>query len=103
MKAESRKKSYRITLRLDEKELLQLDEICKKNNLDRNKLLRKLIMNSDKNILDLKNEVEETNKLARYISNNLNQIARKINSEEHLKIGYDFVKELKELWQYLRP
>lgn len=102
MKAESRKKSYRITLRLDEKELLQLDEICKKNNLDRNKLLRKLIMNSDKNILDLKNEVEETNKLARYISNNLNQIARKINSEEHLKIGYDFVKELKELWQYLR-
>lgn len=103
MKAESRKKSYRITLRLDEKELLQLDEICKKNNLDRNKLLRKLIMNSDKNILDLKSEVEETNKLARYISNNLNQIARKINSEEHLKIGYDFVKELKGLWEYLRP
>lgn len=103
MEKENRKREYRLTLRLNEKELKELELLSMKNNSDKNKIIRELILNAKyEDIQEIKTELLEIGKLARMISTNLNQIAKKINSPKELQVGYDYVERLRELWQLLK-
>lgn len=95
-------KKFKFTVRLTEKEKCFLEEKTKFLNISKNKFFRNAIYLDEKKLDILNDNFIETVKLARYISNNLNQIAKKVNSDEHLKDGFDFVKRLEELWQSLK-
>ena len=95
-------KKYKFTVRLSEKERDILNVKSKSLNISQNKFLKKALYFDEKKIEELNKNTIEILKLSRYISNNLNQIAKKVNSVEHLQKGFDYVESLEELWRSLR-
>lgn len=90
----------KITIRLKKIDHLKLLSQCKELNLSQSELVRELIRKNF--IADIKEHndfLKDTFFLFKNISNNLNQIAKKVNlnsiSEEDLK------KEIGEIWQLL--
>lgn len=107
--SENRKRSIRLTLRLDENE----DEILTKKTTEfcktKNEFIRQLILKSDPA------EIKENNllllqilKQKRGIGSNLNQLAKKINSTEKydpdllLEEIRELKKEVESIWQFLK-
>ena len=95
-------KKYKFTVRLSEKERKILNTKSKSLNISQNKFLKNALYFDEKKIYELNKNTIEILKLSRYISNNLNQIAKKVNSVEHLQEGFDYVESLEELWRSLR-
>lgn len=95
-------KQYKFTVRLSEKERKILKTKSKSLNISQNKFLKNALYFDEKKIEELNKKTIEILKLSRYISNNLNQIAKKVNSVEHLQKGFDYVESLEELWRSLR-
>ena len=95
-------KKYKFTVRLSEKERKILNIKSKSLNISQNKFLKNALYFDEKKIDELNKNTIEILKLSRYISNNLNQIAKKVNSVEHLQEGFDYVESLEELWRSLR-
>ena len=95
-------KKYKFTVRLSEKERKILNTKSKSLNISQNKFLKNALYFDEKKINELNKNTIEILKLSRYISNNLNQIAKKVNSVEHLQEGFDYVESLEELWRSLR-
>ena len=95
-------KKYKFTVRLSEKERDILNVKSKFLNISQNKFLKNALYFDEKKIEELNKNTIEILKLSRYISNNLNQIAKKVNSVEHLQKGFDYVESLEELWRSLR-
>ena len=95
-------KKYKFTVRLSEKERDILNVKSKSLNISQNKFLKNALYFDEKKIEELNKNTIEISKLSRYISNNLNQIAKKVNSVEHLQKGFDYVESLEELWRSLR-
>ena len=95
-------KQYKFTVRLSEKERKILKTKSKSLNISQNKFLKNALYFDEKKIEELNKKTIEILKLSRYISNNLNQIAKNVNSTEHLQEGFDYAESLEELWRSLR-
>lgn len=95
-------KKFKFSVRLSQEEKNILDKKSCSLNISKNKFLKNALYLDEKKIDELNKNIIEVLKLSRYISNNLNQIARKLNSNEHLTDGYDYVERLEELWQSLK-
>ena len=95
-------KQYKFTVRLSEKERKILKTKSKSINISQNKFLKNALYFDEKKIEELNKKTIEILKLSRYISNNLNQIAKKVNTTEHLQEGFDYAESLEELWRSLR-
>ena len=95
-------KKYKFTVRLSEKERKILNIKSKSLNISQYKFLKNALYFDEKKIDELNKNTIEILKLSRYISNNLNQIAKKVNSVEHLQEGFNYVESLEELWRSLR-
>lgn len=95
-------KKVKFSVRLSQEEKNILDKKSSSLNVSKNKFLKNVLYLDEKKIDELNKNLIKVLKLSRYISNNLNQIAKKLNSNEHLTDGYDYVERLEELWQSLK-
>ena len=95
-------KKYKFTVRLSEKERKILNIKNKSLNIFQNKFLKNALYFDEKKKEEKNKKTIEILKLSRYISNNLNQIAKKVNTTEHLQEGFDYAESLEELWRSLR-
>jgi len=92
-----KKITMRFSEELHEQMLIQASE----NNMTLNEYFRNLIL------LNLSSDIKETielkksiNSLFKNMGNNINQIARKINSESSKKQLDEIEEMIKELWEY---
>lgn len=103
MRSEENKKIYKLTVRLNEKEYEMLELQTKFLEMTKNEFFREMIRKGM--YLDIKKANEyllEVLKIKRGISNNLNQIAKKLNTTDGTIANFKKIeKELEELWQSL--
>ena len=95
-----------FTVRLSEDDHIKLIYQADKLNISQAELLRELIR---KNLIDdigeLNELLDDLRKVARNLSNNINQIAKKINSNvliDELEEAKKLQKEITKVWQSLK-
>ena len=94
---ENRERQNRFTLRLSDNELYILEQKCKVSNMkDKSSFLRHLILYGYVFDVDY-SELQEYNSALAKIGNNLNQIAKRMNTTGNVYKAD--VKEVKELMQ----
>lgn len=96
----------KFTVRLSEDDHIKLIYQADKLNISQAELLRELIR---KNLIDDIGELNELlndlRKVARNLSNNINQIAKKVNSNvliDELEEAKKLQKEITKVWQSLK-
>lgn len=96
----------KFTVRLSEDDHIKLIYQADKLNISQAELLRELIR---KNLIDdigeLNELLDDLRKVARNLSNNINQIAKKINSNvliDELEEAKKLQKEITKVWQSLK-
>lgn len=100
------KKLKQFTIRLTKEDHLKLILQAKKLNISQAELLRELIR---KNLIDDIGEINELlddlRKIVRNLSNNINQIAKKVNSSiliNELEEAKKLHEEITKVWQLLK-
>ena len=100
------KKLKQFTVRLTKEDHLKLILQAEKLNISQAELLRELIR---KNLIDdigeLNELLDDLRKVARNLSNNINQIAKKVNSNvliDELEEAKKLQKEITKVWQSLK-
>lgn len=100
------KKLKKFTVRLTEEDHLKLIYQAKKSNLSQAELLRELIKKGMFDDIKEYNELlNDLRKATRNLSNNINQISKKVNSKillNELEEAEKLHKEIAEIWQLLR-
>ncbi len=100
------KKLKKFTVRLVEEDHLKLIYQAKKLNLSQAQLLRELIQKGIFDDIKEYNELlNDLRKVTRNLSNNINQIAKKINSKillNELEEADKLHKEITKIWQLLK-
>lgn len=96
----------KFTVRLSEDDHIKLIYQADKLNISQAELLRELIR---KNLIDdigeLNELLDDLRKVARNLSNNINQIAKKVNSNvliNELEEAKKLQKEITKVWQSLK-
>lgn len=96
----------KFTVRLSEDDHIKLIYQADKLNISQAELLRELIR---KNLIDdigeLNELLDDLRKVARNLSNNINQIAKKVNSNiliDELEEAKKLQKEITKVWQSLK-
>lgn len=96
----------KFTVRLSENDHIKLIYQADKLNISQAELLRELIR---KNLIDdigeLNELLDDLRKVARNLSNNINQIAKKVNSNvliDELEEAKKLQKEITKVWQSLK-
>lgn len=96
----------KFTVRLSEDDHIKLIYQANKLNISQAEFLRELIR---KNLIDdigeLNELLDDLRKVARNLSNNINQIAKKINSNvliDELEEAQKLQKEITKVWQLLK-
>lgn len=96
----------KFTVRLSEDDHIKLIYQADKLNISQAELLRELIR---KNLIDdigeLNELLDDLRKVARNLSNNINQIAKKVNSNvliDELEEAKKLQKEIIKVWQSLK-
>lgn len=100
------KKLKQFTVRLTKEDHLKLILQAEKLNISQAELLRELIR---KNLIDdigeLNELLDDLRKVVRNLSNNINQIAKKVNSNvliDELEEAKKLQKEITKVWQSLK-
>lgn len=100
------KKLKQFTIRLTKEDHLKLILQAKKLNISQAELLRELIR---KNLIDdigeLNELLDDLRKIVRNLSNNINQIAKKVNSSiliNELEEAKKLHEEITKVWQLLK-
>lgn len=100
------KKLKQFTVRLSEDEHLKLIYQSKELNISQAEFLRELIRkNFFGDIKEWNENLNDIRKLTRNLSNNINQIAKKINSKvliDELEEAKTLQKEITKIWQLLK-
>lgn len=93
-------KEKKLTIRLNQKDYSLLEEQIKLYDCSINQFFRELLR-SEKAIVNAENNKikKDIYYLLKNATNNLNQISRKLNSEEDTK---KIREELKQIWQFLK-
>ena len=101
-----KKKLKQFTIRLTKEDHLKLIFQAKKLNISQAELLRELIR---KNLIDdigeLNELLDDLRKVVRNLSNNINQIAKKVNSNvliDELEEAKKLHEEITKVWQLLK-
>lgn len=101
-----KKKLKQFTVRLTEEDHLKLIYQAEKLNVSQAEFLRELIR---KNLIDDIKEynecIDDLRKVTRNLSNNINQIAKKVNSNamiNELEEAKNLHKEIVKVWQLLK-
>lgn len=96
----------KFTLRLNEEDRLKLKMQSNELKISQAELLRELIRkNMYEDVRSLNESFNDIRKLLRNLSNNINQVAKKINSQiliDELEEAKKIHKEIEEIWRLLR-
>ena len=100
------KKLKQFTIRLTKEDHLKLILQAKKLNISQAELLRELLRkNMYEDIKEYNEVLDDLRKAARNLSNNINQIAKKVNSNvliDELEEAKKLQKEITKVWQSLK-
>lgn len=100
------KKLKQFTIRLTKEDHLKLILQAKKLNISQAELLRELLRkNMYEDIKEYNEVLDDLRKATRNLSNNINQIAKKVNNNvliNELEEAKKLQKEITEIWQLLK-
>ena len=100
------KKLKQFTIRLTKEDHLKLILQAKKLNISQAELLRELLRkNMYEDIKEYNEVLDDLRKATRNLSNNINQIAKKVNSNvliDELEEAKKLQKEITKVWQSLK-
>lgn len=100
------KKLKQFTIRLTKEDHLKLILQAKKLNISQAELLRELLRkNMYEDIKEYNEVLDDLRKAARNLSNNINQIAKKVNSNvliDELEEAKKLHEEITKVWQLLK-
>jgi NurA-like 5'-3' nuclease len=100
------KKLKQFTIRLTKEDHLKLILQAKKLNISQAELLRELLRkNMYEDIKEYNEVLDDLRKATRNLSNNINQIAKKVNSNvfiDELEEAKELHEEITKVWQLLK-
>ena len=102
-----KEKLKQFTIRLNERDHTYLVQQAKNLRISQAELLRELLRkNMVKDIKEYNIFLDELRKNVRTLTNNVNQIAKKVNSDiliNELEEANNLQEEVKKIWQLLKP